>query len=110
MKDKPVNDKPLKITSAPYKDEKDILQVPTNQGHLTIVVCAARARINPKTLYFRLVRTKDAWMRDDVLDKKQKKSGGGYKDESAIKEMCKELNPRKGIETFKTGSWEAKNL
>lgn len=100
----------LKITSAPFKDENDILQIPTNQGHLTVVVCANRAGINPKTLYFRLVRTKDAWMRDDILDKQYARSGGGYRDEAAIKLACKALEPRRGIETLKVGSWEARNL
>jgi hypothetical protein len=105
-----VKDDQLKITDKPYKDEHNILQIPTNQGHLTITVCADRAGINPKTIYSRLVRTRDAWSRDDILAKQQAQKGGGYRDDKTIQAMYQGLAPRRGIETIKVGSWEGRNL
>jgi len=105
-----MNGELLKIIEAPYLDEHEITQIPTNQGHMIITVCANIIGIGPKTLYSRLARTKDAWMRDDILDKVQRSSGGGYRYEERLNEMCKGLAPRRDARTIKLGTWERRYL
>jgi hypothetical protein len=100
-------EEPLRITGPHFLDEHNITQIPTTEGHMTLVVCAARAKINPKSLYFRLVRLADAWSRDDVLARRQSKAGGGYRgDVDLMKAACRNLAPRREIESIKVGSWE----
>jgi len=105
-----MTNEPLKITAAPYLDEHEVTQIPTNRGRLTITVCANIIGIGPKALYSRLARTKDAWMRDDILDKVQRSSGGGYRYEERLKELCKGVAPRRDARTIKLGTWERRYL
>jgi hypothetical protein len=78
---------------------------------MTVVVCAAAAGINTKALYTRLIRTKDAWQREDMLAKHQANAGGGYRaDYALIQAACKNLGPRREASSIKIGSWERRYI